>query len=104
METGKQISDLSKKYPGLVPEVRILFMDESGNGSETEIADYFKFIGKEYSYKVLSIEDFVPLFWGEKDFPGVLYLFEGKERIFFDGSADNEFNANKLLQEIKREY
>jgi len=33
-----------------------------------------------------------------------LYLFEGKERIFFDGSADNEFNANKLLQEIKREY
>lgn len=52
----------------------------------------------------MSIEDFVPLFWGEKDFPGVLYLYEGKERIFFDGSADNEFNANKLLQEIKREY
>ena len=104
METGKQINALSKKYPGLVPEVRVLFMDESDNGSETEIADYFKFIGKEYSYKVLSIEDFVPLFWGEKDFPGVLYLYEGKERIFFDGSADNEFNANKLLQEIKREY
>ena len=104
METGKQITALSKKYPGLIPEVRILFMDESDNGSEKEIKDYFNFIGKEYNYKVLSIEDFVPLFWGEKDFPGVMYLYEGKERIFFDGNGENEFNMSKLLQEIKREY
>lgn len=104
METGKQITALSKKYPGLMPEVRILFMDESDNGSKKEIKDYFNFIGKEYNYKVLSIEDFVPLFWGEKDFPGVMYLYEGKERIFFDGNGENEFNGNKLLQEIKREY
>jgi len=104
METGKQITVLSKKYPGLIPEVRILFMDESDNGSEKEIKDYFNFIAKEYTYKVLSIEDFVPLFWGEKDFPGVMYLYEGKEQIFFDGNGENEFNTSKLLQEIKREY
>ena len=52
----------------------------------------------------MSIEDFVPLFWGEKDFPGVMYLYEGKERIFFDGNGENKFNMSKLLQEIKREY
>lgn len=104
METGKQITALKKKYPGLIPEVRILFMDESDNGSESEIDTYFKFIGKKYNYKVLSIEDFVPLFWADHDFPGVLYLYEGKDRIFFDGSGDKEFNSDKLLKEIKREY
>jgi len=104
METGKQITELKKKYPGLTPEVRILFMDESDNGSESEIDAYFKFIGKKYNYKVLSIEDFVPLFWADHDFPGVLYLYEGKDRIFFDGTGDKEFNTGKLLKEIKREY
>lgn len=104
METGKQITALKKKYPGLVPEVRILFMDESDNGSEIEIDTYFKFIGKKYNYKVLSIEDFVPLFWSDHDFPGVLYLYEGKERIFFDGTGEKEFSTEKLLKEIKREY
>ena len=65
-------------------------MDESDNGSESEIDAYFKFIGKKYNYKVLSIEDFVPLFWADHDFPGVLYLYEGKDRIFFDGSGNSE--------------
>lgn len=104
METGKQINALKKKYPGLIPEVRILFMDESDNGSVNEINAFFEFIGAKYNYKVLSIEDFVPIFWGSHDFPGVLYLYEGKERIFFDGIGDKEFDGNKLLNEIKREY
>lgn len=104
METGKQITALKNKYPGLIPEVRILFMDESDNGSVNEINAFFEFIGAKYNYKVLSIEDFVPIFWGNHDFPGVLYLYEGKERIFFDGTGDKEFDGNKLLNEIKREY
>ncbi|RCL77180.1 MAG: hypothetical protein DBW72_00365 [Flavobacteriales bacterium] len=104
METGKQITALKNKYPGLIPEVRILFMDESDNGSVNEINSFFEFIGAKYNYKVLSIEDFVPIFWGNHDFPGVLYVYEGKERIFFDGTGDKEFDGNKLLNEIKREY
>tara|TARA_B100001939_G_scaffold295767_1_gene269392 strand:- start:19 stop:972 length:954 start_codon:yes stop_codon:yes gene_type:complete len=104
METGKRITALKKKYPGLIPEVRILFMDESDNGSVNEINAFFEFIGAKYNHKVLSIEDFVPIFWGNHDFPGVLYLYEGKERIFFDGTGDKEFDGNKLLNEIKREY
>ena len=104
METGKQITALKNKYPGLIPEVRILFMDESDNGSVNEINSFFEFIGAKYNYKVLSIEDFVPIFWSNHDFPGVLYMYEGKERIFFDGMGDKEFDGNKLLNEIKREY
>lgn len=103
-ETGKKITALKNKYPGLIPEVRILFMDESDNGSVNEINAFFEFIGAKYNYKVLSIEDFVPIFWGNHDFPGVLYLYDGAERIFFDGTGDKEFDGNKLLNEIKREY
>ena len=45
-ETGKQINALKKKYPGLIPEVRILFMDESDNGSVNEINAFFEFIAR----------------------------------------------------------
>jgi hypothetical protein len=40
----------------------------------------------------------------KKDFPGVLYLCNGKERVFFDGTGEKEFDAKKLIEEIKKEY
>ncbi|CAG5084467.1 MauE/DoxX family redox-associated membrane protein [Parvicella tangerina] len=104
MATGKALTELKKKYPGLIPEIRILFMDEVGNGSEEEVAKFFEFIGAEYTYKVLSVEEFIPIFFAEYNFPGVKYLYNGEERIFFEGIEDNEFDADKLLEEIKREY
>ena len=104
METGKKIKELSEQFPGMMPEVRILFMDESDNGSEKEVKDYFTFVGRNYDYRVLTIEEFVPLFWANKDFPGVLYMNNGNERIFFDGSGDNSFDEKKLFDEIKKEY
>ncbi len=103
MATGKELHELTEKYPGLMPEIKILFMDESDNGSKDEIAAFFKFVGKPSDYKVLSIEEFIPIFWGNKNFPGVRYSSHGAERIFFDGTEDNEFNASRLLKEIRRE-
>jgi uncharacterized membrane protein YphA (DoxX/SURF4 family) len=102
METGKKLKDLMIKYPGIMPEVRILFMDESDNGSKEEIASFFKFIGQEFDYKVLSIEDFIPIFWADKNFPGVRYSSWGTERLFFDGTEDNEFDPEKLLNDLRR--
>jgi len=106
MATGKELAELSKKHPGLIPEIRILFMDETypANGSEKEIKEFFNFIGVQYDYKVLEIEEMNKLFWLEKDFPGVLYMYNGQQRIFFDGTGEDEFNSKKLVQEIKREY
>jgi hypothetical protein len=78
-------------------------MDESDNGSKDEIESFFKFVGKPFDYKVLSIEDFIPIFWNEKNFPGVRYSSNGEERLFFDGTENNEFDADKLLNDIKRE-
>jgi len=104
MATGKELFELQTKYPDLIPEVRILFMDEEGSGSVNEIKQYFDFVGTEFEYKVLTIEEFIPLFWGDYDFPGIKFLRLGEERLFFDGSEDNKFNADKLIEEIKKEH
>jgi thiol-disulfide isomerase/thioredoxin len=106
METGKELTEMSRKFPGLIPEIRILFMDETYpvNGSEKEIGEYFEFIGARYDYKVLETTEMNDIFWLKKDFPGVLYLCNGKERVFFDGTGEKEFDAKKLIEEIKKEY
>jgi hypothetical protein len=106
METGKELTEMSRKFPGLIPEIRILFMDETYpvNGSEKEIGEYFEFIGARYDYKVLETTEMNDIFWLKKDFPGVLYICNGKERVFFDGTGEKEFDAKKLIEEIKKEY
>jgi thiol-disulfide isomerase/thioredoxin len=104
MATGKKLTELKQQYPDIMPEIRILFMDEADNGSPEEIKQFFEFIGAEYQYQVLSIEDFIPIFFAEYNFPGVKYLHNGEEVIFFEGTESNEFNADKLLEEIKKNH
>ncbi len=110
METGKVLTELKIKYPGIIPDIKMLFMDEAGDGSPQDIKAYFEFIGAEYSYRVLSIEDFLPVFWSDHNFPGVKYLYNGEERIFFSGPIEGAFDyelpfdKESLLEEIKKEY
>lgn len=105
--TGKKLTELKQKYPGLIPEIKIMFLDESveQNGSPDEVAKYFEIIGQTYDYKVLPTLEFMDVFWnGDNDVPGVVYLQEGEEKLFFQGIHEQEFDADKLLEEIKREY
>jgi thiol-disulfide isomerase/thioredoxin len=108
-ETGKVLTELSSKYPEVFPEIRILFMDEAGDGSPTDIKAYFEVIGAEYPYKVLSIEEYIPVFWEKHNFPGVKYLYNGEVRAYFSGTKEQKFDAeelfdvDKLLEEIKKE-
>lgn len=105
MEAAKELTELKSRFPGIIPEVNILFMDEAGDGSEADIEKFFEYIGAKYNYKALSVEEFIEVFWNDdNNFPGVMYLYNGEERLFFDGSEGNEFNAEKLLEEIKKEY
>lgn len=101
-ETGKKITELIAKNPDIMPEVRIIFMDEAGDGSAADVKSYFEFVGTEYEYFVESIDNYVPLFWGEYEFPGVMLLYNGQQKLFFNGIEDNEFNAEVLLEEIKK--
>ncbi len=101
-ETGKKIAEMLNEHPDLMPEMRIIFMDEAGDGSAADIKNYFDFVGAEYDYKVESIENFVPLFWGEYDFPGVMYLNNGQQELFFYGTEGNEFDGDKLLNVLEQ--
>ena len=107
-ETGMVLTDMSAKYPEVFPEIRILFMDEAGDGSPTDIKAYFEVIGAEYPYKVLSIEEYIPVFWEKHNFPGVKYLYNGEERAYFSGTKEQKFDdeaifdLDKLLEEIKK--
>jgi uncharacterized membrane protein YphA (DoxX/SURF4 family) len=100
-ETGKILTELKAENPDF-PELRILFMDEAGDGSAADIKTYFDFVGAEYEYKVLSIEEFLPIFWTEYNFPGVMYLKNGEQKLFFNGTEEEEFKAEKLLEELKK--
>ena len=109
-ETGKVLTEMKSEYPEILPEIRILFMDEAGDGSLADIKAYFDLIGTEYPYQVLSIEEFIPVFWEKHNFPGVKYLYNGEEIIFFSGTKEQKFDyevlfdKEKLLEEIKKEY
>ncbi len=107
-ETGKILSELCSEDPEGFPEIRILFMDEAGDGSSTDIKAYFEVIGAEYPYKVLSIEEYIPVFWEDHNFPGVKYLNHGKEIAYFSGTDDQKFDyeeifdIDKLVEEIRK--
>lgn len=108
-ETGKVLTELSSKFSGIFPEIGIFFMDEAGDGSQVDIDAYFEIIGAEYPYKVLSVEEYIPVFWDEHNFPGVKYLYNGEEQVYFSGTEEQKFDEEVLfdidilLKEIKKE-
>ncbi|MCB9189475.1 MAG: hypothetical protein H6599_09385 [Flavobacteriales bacterium] len=99
---GKKIVEMKEQYPNLMPEVRILFMDESGNNSEEEMDTFLESIGANYEYRILSLDDYIPIFFAEYNFPGVKYLHNGEEKVFFHGTEKSQFDEEKLLEEIKK--
>ena len=101
MEAGKEIVRLKKENKDF-PEVKILFMDAFDNGMKEEINGFFKFIGEELDYQMISIPEFNPIFWDKYDFPGVLYMYEGKDRIFFE-AGKNPFDSDRLMKEVNKD-
>jgi len=108
-ETGQILKKLGEENPGLMPDIHILFMDEAGDGSPQDIKKYFEIIGTDYPYEVLSIEEYIPVFWEKHNFPGVKYLNNGEERVYFSGTEDQKFDdevvfdQERLLEEIKKD-
>ena len=83
-------------------------MDEARGGSATDIEADFEVIGAEYPYKVLSIEEYIPVFWEDHNFPGVKYLKHGKEIAYYSGTDDQKFDyeeifdIDQLVEEIRK--
>ena len=95
-----EISKLSKQRKDF-PEVYIIFMDEEAE----KIPQFIKKSGRKFSYKLMDIASFYGLMGTTKDTPGVVYLWNGNVRAFFDGpveSSKNAFTSKKLLKALDK--
>ena len=97
--TAKQLTVLKNSTPGF-PEIQILFMDEAAE----EIPDFFKFAGASYTYKVLDIIEFWTVLGGNRDVPGVAYLWNGNLVKLYHGPEGAEaFNKEDLKTQLQKQ-
>ena len=97
--TAKQLTALKNSTPGF-PEIQILFMDEAAE----EIPDFFKFAGVAYPYKVLDIIEFWTVLGGNRDVPGVAYLWNGNlVKMYHGPEGADAFNKEDLKTQLQKQ-
>ena len=97
--TAKQLSAMKNTTPDF-PELQILFMDEAAE----EIPDFFKFAGASYNYKVVDIIEFWGVLGGNRDVPGVAYLWNGNTVKFYHSpEGPQAFNKEDLKTQLQKQ-
>jgi uncharacterized membrane protein YphA (DoxX/SURF4 family)/thiol-disulfide isomerase/thioredoxin len=97
--TAKQLTALKNSTPGF-PEIQILFMDEAAE----EIPDFFKSAGVAYPYKVLDIIEFWTVLGGNRDVPGVAYLWNGNlVKMYHGPEGADAFNKEDLKTQLQKQ-
>ncbi|MFM7595536.1 MAG: TlpA family protein disulfide reductase [Flavobacteriales bacterium] len=95
--TAKALTNLKSTMKAF-PAMRIVFMDE-----EPEvIPDFFKFAGAEYPYYVMDIVSFWKKLGSGKEVPGVLYLWNGNTKKFYQGIDKEQFNASEFKKILNK--
>lgn len=103
-EMLSELIQLKKTYPGIIPEIKIIFGNDYGDDTKSLIEKLFQNVGHSFDYTILSSQEWNDEFFRDYYTPGLKYLYNGKERLFFHGEGEAAFDANKLLIEIRREY
>ncbi|MDH4473229.1 MAG: protein tlpB [Fluviicola sp.] len=97
-ETAKELTQMKSQVSGF-PDIRIAFMDE-----EPElIPAFFEFAGAKYTHTVLDIATF----WktvGNRDTPGVFYIWNGNIVKVYDGIEGNAFKAKEFKALIQKPW
>ncbi|MEN9699770.1 MAG: hypothetical protein RLZZ301_968 [Bacteroidota bacterium] len=97
--TAKALTAMKATAPDL-PPIQILFMDEAAE----EIPDFFKFAGASYPYKVLDIIKFWEVLGGNRDVPGVAYLWNGNVVKFYHSpEGPSAFNKEDLKTQLQKQ-
>lgn len=97
--TAKQLTALKNSTPDF-PEIQILFMDEAAE----EIPDFFKFTGASYTYKILDIIEFWSVLGGNRDVPGVAYLWNGNlVKLYHGPEGEAAFNKEDLKTQLQKQ-
>ncbi len=99
MTTAKELTELKKGDPNF-PKIKIIFMDEAPE----EIPKFFKFAGAQYPYLVLDMPSFWDALGKTKFTPGVVYLWNGNEQKFYNGTEGDKFNKAEFAKIVKKEF
>ena len=75
-------------------------MDEEAD----KIPAFFTAAGAKYPHQIVDIISFWNLIGNTRDTPGVKYLWNGNEILFYDGINANKFNGTELKKSLKKPY
>lgn len=95
-QAAKEITEMKKTVPGF-PDVRIVFMNEEAE----RIPEFFEFAGAKYTYTVMDIGKFWQTI-GNRDTPGVFYIWNGNVVKVYDGIDANAFKAKELKAMVQK--
>lgn len=98
-EVAKELTEMKAKDKNF-PEIKIIFMNEEAD----LIPNFFQFAGAEYPYTIIEIIPFYKVLGTGKDTPGIKYLWNGNEYVFYYGIENNKFNALEFNKIIKKSY
>jgi hypothetical protein len=97
-DAAKSLNQLSDSI-AYFPEIHIIFSDSE----EDRIPEFFKYAGREYSYQVLpfykeddAINSYLEILGYEYENPAIIYLDNGNQIRFYDGTGANAFEAQEF--------
>ena len=98
MDAAKSLNELSDSI-AYFPEIHIIFSDSEAD----RIPEFFDYSGREYSHQVLpfyneddEINSYLEILGYEYENPAVIYLDNGNQIRFYDGTGVNAFNADEF--------
>ena len=93
MDAAKSLTSISEEIIDF-PDVHIVFSDTE----EAKIPDFLNYAGKDYSFQVVAfynpddeINSYLEILGFEYENPVVIYLNNGNQMRFFDGTSSNQF-------------
>ncbi len=98
-EAAKELTEMKKRNKDF-PKIEIIFMNEEAD----LIPDFFKEAGATYPYKIIDIIPFWKVLGDGKDTPGVKYLWNGNEYVYYWGITENKFNAAAYEKLVAKPY
>jgi len=98
MDAAKSLNQLSDSI-AYFPEMHIIFSDSEAD----RIPEFFAYAGKEYSHQVLpfyneddAINSYLEILGYEYENPAIIYLDNGNQIRFYDGTGANAFKAEEF--------
>jgi hypothetical protein len=98
MDAAKSLNELADSI-AYFPEMHIIFSDSEAD----RIPEFFAYAGREYSYQVLpfyneddAINSYLEILGYEYENPAVIYLDNGNQIRFYDGTGANAFKTEEF--------